>query len=301
MKEDLLKIFSDESSSKSKRYNSICAISGKSSIIDQLLNNLKKILTKHGIKEVKFSEIKTHKSKIECAKEFFLKAIEYASNNQLRIDVIIWDLQDSRHSIPGRDDEENFKRIYFHLLRHIVESWKVFNCNFYPDERSTFNYNEIIDYLNSTKYPRKEPFIIKMFKEEKIKFNFCEIIPQKSENNPLVQLADLFAGFACFSKENADIFKKWKSKIEKEKYPSLFGDFGEREEDEKETIKNRFEIIELIKSECKKCGIKVSLNTNNYLKTFDPNERINFWHYEPQGEYDKAPIKKSRNRKRRRD
>lgn len=286
---EVLKIFSDESSSKSKRYNSVCALSIKSSVFDQLLNDLKEILDKYNITEIKFSETKTHKPKVECAREFILTAIKYASDNKLRIDVIIWDMQDTRHSIQGRDDEENFKRMYFHLLRNVVERWKIFQCNFYPDEKSTFNYNEITTYLNSTIYPRKEPFIIKLFKEERINFNFLEVIPQKSEQNPLIQLADLFAGFGCFSRENADAFKKWKLKRNNVNNYDLFEDCNKVEENEREAIKNRFHIIELIKSECEKSGISISLDTNGYLKTFNPKEKINYWHYEPQGDYDKAP------------
>ena len=35
----------------------------------------------------------------------------------------------------------------------------------------------------------------------------------------------------------------------------------------------------------------VSLKTNNRLQTFNRNNPINFWNYEPQGDYDKAPVK----------
>ncbi len=288
--ENILEIYSDESASESGRYRSLCAVSGLTIDIKALGKVLNNILQSNSVSELKFNEVRTHSSKIKCAKDFILKAVEYASKRKIRIYIIIWDLHDSRHSIQGRDDKENLERLYFHLLRNIVERWGIFNCGFYPDENSEYNYQEIIDYLNATKYPRIEPGILKFFKDVRIRFNFKEVIPQRSEEQPLIQLADLFAGIACFSRENADEFKSYKKKKESETQSSLFLDA--QDENIRKTFINRFELVELIKDECKKYGISISLNTNNFLKTFDPSQPINFWHYEPQGEYDKAPTRK---------
>lgn len=287
----VIEIHTDESASG--RFKSICAISGFNDRLVELENKLKEKLNFYNLSELKFTDVRTHKPKIECAKDFISIAVDYASKQKIRIEVIIWDLYDSRHSVPGRDDKGNLERMYFHLLRNIAEKWKVFNCKFYPDEHSEYEYQKIIRYLNKTKVPRrKEPYILALFREESIPFNFIEVKQQKSEKQPLIQLADIFAGFACFSREKSDEFKIYKNQKENKKQPSLFTENIDKTELElKKANLNRFQIIEFIKESFERKGISVSLNKNNYLKTFDPAIPVNFWHYEPQGDYDKAPTK----------
>ncbi|MGC9001197.1 DUF3800 domain-containing protein, partial [Caldisericum sp.] len=188
---DILDIYTDESASESGRFRAICAISGLSNNLEKLKEELKSKINLYGLSELKFAEVKTHQPKVNCAKDFISVAVDYASRREIRIDVIIWDLHDSRHSIQGRDDKENLERMYFHLLRNVVERWGIFICRFYPDEHSEYDYQEIIDYLNATKYPRKEPGILKFFEDVRIRFSFKEVIPQRSEEQPLIQLADL--------------------------------------------------------------------------------------------------------------
>ncbi len=296
---EILKIYTDESSSERGRFKSICAVSGLSSDLRDLENELKKLLQDKQISELKFSEVRTHKPKIECAKSFIEKAIDYTSSGKIRIDVIIWDLHDSRHAVQGRDDKENLERMYFHLLRNIVERWEIFKCSFYPDEHSEYDYKEIIDYLNKTKYPRKEPGILKLFKEQRTKFKFIKVKQQKSENNPLIQLADLFAGVACFSREKSGEYKNYNTQNynrqkENKGQISLLGISSKSQTESSKSTLSRFQIIEFIKELCEKKGLSVSLNTNGYLKTFNPEIPINFWHYEPQGDYDRAPTKNTK-------
>ena len=283
----ILDIYSDESGGR--RFKFLSAISGLKSDLDDLSDHLKSILLSNDVKEIKFDGVRTHLPKIKTAKKFFEVAVEFAVNGKIRVDIIIWDLQDSRHSVLGRDDKENLERMYYHLLKNITIRWKIFSCNFYPDEHSEYDYQKIIDYLNRTKYPREEPNILKLFREKRIKFNFKEVVPQQSHNQPLIQLADLFAGFGCFSREKAVEFGKWKKQKENRNL-TLFP-LEETTFEEKKALINRFEILLFIKDLCERNGLKVSLNTNNYLKTYKGDLPINFWHYEPQGDYDKAPTK----------
>jgi hypothetical protein len=136
---------------------------------------------------------------------------------------------------------------------------------------------------------------LKLFREQRTTFNFIDVKQQKSEEQPLIQLADLFAGFACFSREKSEEFKNYKNQKETKNRSLLFTENITKTEPEfKKANLNRFQIVEFIKESCEKNRIPVSLNTNNYLKTYNPQVPINFWHYEPQGDYDKAPIKKDK-------
>jgi len=289
----ILCIYSDESFQS--RFKSICAVSGYKENLDNLKNKLVGILEEFQVKELKFIDVRTHSNKIDCCIEFINTSIDFAAEKLIRIDVLIWDIEDSRHKISGRDEKENLERMYFHLLRNVIERWNIINCEFYPDEHTEFEYKKIIDYLNLTKTPRTEPSIITLFKQERINFNFTKVESQKSNENHLIQLCDIFAGFASFSRERSKEFKSWNIKKKDKNNLTLFDDQNSDEDENAKSTTKRFEIIEHISNKCKNRNISISLNTNNYLKTYDKNLSINFWHYEPQGDYDKAPTKRKRN------
>ena len=54
---------------------------------------------------------------------------------------------------------------------------------------------------------------------------------------------------------------------------------------------NRFELLNYFNNCCKKEKLGVSLDSFCCLCTRNPKYPINFWHYEPQHEQDKAPTK----------
>jgi len=288
-------IYSDESRRKKGnggqgKFEALCAISFPEESLDHLSNELKKHLNEHNIGELKFVDVRTHKPKVECCKKFIDTAIEFASKGLIRVDVVIWDLSDSRHNIQGRNDKANLERMYFHLLRNVSERWNIFDCEFYPDENSEYDYEEIRDYLNSTKTPRIEPGLLTLFKQERKNFNFLNVKSQNSKNNCIIQLCDVFVGIGRFSRENSNEYKIWNNQRKSNNQPTFFNNNDITEENGiSKSNYSRFKLIEYLAEKCKKKGIIISLNTNNYLKSYDNKFPINFWHYEPQGNYDKAP------------
>lgn len=286
-------IYSDESSSENKRYQSICCISGNCDALTKLTNSLINVLKSKTEAELKFSKIRTHKSKIEAGEKFIELAVEYAALRNIRIDILTYDLQDSRHTVYGRDDIKNLEIMYYKLLRHCCEKWNKYSWEFYPDENSAYNWKEIKDYLNSTKLPRKEVGLLKLFLDEKINLNFTKVEQKESNKEPLIQLADLFAGFAWFSILYSEECLKFISKEENKNQGFLFDDLEDETVDLNKTKVNRFLLIKKLNDLCKTRKLGVSLKTKKRLHTPDPNNPINFWIYEPQGEYDKAPIRKT--------
>lgn len=288
------KIYSDESSSENKRYQSICCISGYCGALTELTNSLRNVITIKNVAELKFSKIRTHKSKIEAGEKFIELAVKYAASGKIRIDVLTYDLQDSRHTVSGRDDIKNLEIMYYKLLRHCCEKWNKYDWEFYPDENSAYNWVAIKDYLNSTKLPRKEAGLLKLFLDERINLNFTKVEQKKSHAEPLIQLADLFAGFSWFSILSGE---ECLSFIEKEinKYQGFLFEESENKTENYAKVKvNRFLLIKRLYDLCKENKLGVSLKTNKRLYTPNPNNPINFWKYEPQGEYDKAPTRKTK-------
>lgn len=286
-------IYSDESGSKKKIYQSICCISGYCDDLTELKALLKNVLINKNVKELKFSEIRTHKSKIEAGKKFIELAVKYAALSKIRIDILTYDLRDSRHTVYGRDDIKNLEIMYYKLLRHCCEKWNKYDWEFYPDENSAYNWEEIKDYLNSTKLPRKEVGLLKLFRNERINLNFIKVEQKKSDKEPLIQLADVLAGFAWFSIEYGEECVSFIQKEDNKNQGFLFEESENKTEDYGKAKVNRFLLIKRLNDLCKKHRLGVSLKTNRRLCTPNPNNPINFWIYEPQGEYDKAPTRKT--------
>jgi len=298
-KEVIFQVFSDESGFPAERYQSIGVVSGEKEICNRLRNELLNVLNEYSIKELKWVELNGHKPKMEVANKFIDIVVNYATKQQIRIDVLYWDIQDSRHAVPGRDDKANLARMYYKVIKHLIKCWKEPDSKWelYPDKGSNLDWNSIIDFLGKTKIVVVSnytalPLYRKLFVYEKgifIEINKFEHIDSYDE--PLIQLADLFSGMSRFSKEKGDEYFKWCTSEESKKYPKLFVIEDENKIDASKKDLARFTILRKLYDICKKHKMQVSFKTNKYLCTMNPSNPINFWFYTPQKKEDKAPVK----------
>ena len=152
--------------------------------------------------------------------------------------------------------------------------------NFYPDVNSKINWREIISYLNMTRLQKKKnPLLIELMLEENPRFRFGEVKQLPSIQEPLIQLADLFAGLARFShEENVDCTNwvvspkdGWQHKMklcQDSKVNNL-----------NRTKECRYKLIGELYHLCGKHSLWVSIRTKKHLWTRKPNSPINFWDY----------------------
>jgi len=294
----MFKDYGDESGTFDHRFQSVAVVSGEAYMIDELRKKLRNEINTKGIQELKFSEIEGYKShKAEVARQFINYAVrEFARYKRIRIDIVTWDIQDSRHNIPNIDNANNLQIMYYNVLEHMARQWNKIRWNFYPDENSKVNWNEIAKYLNMTRLSRsklKQPTLVNMI-ENNQKFNFDEVIPLDSVNEPIIQLADLFAGIARFSCEECPQCVRWLSSFGNRNQLKLKNTHKKISKDRSTRIKEcRYQLIGELDRICKSCRLGVSLRKKKKLWTPNRTNTINFWNYEPQGDYDKAPKKNS--------
>ena len=113
----------------------------------------------------------------------------------------------------------------------------------------------------------------------------------ESHEEPLVQLSDLFAGMVRYSHEEGETCCGW---IEANPSPEQQMIPGLSEEPElklvcSRTQECRYLLIGNFYKTCRKHKLGISIRTKKYLWTPNPMNPINFWHYTPQGDYDKSP------------
>jgi hypothetical protein len=280
-------VVSDESGMDgSNRYQSIAFVSGPCSRIVEFNKYCREVLTKHCATELKWSEIATgekNRASIEIIERFFI-------SHDLRVLVLCWDTQDTRHSVKGRDDEENFHRMLYHGLRTNADWHGRKEWYWFPDERTSLDHATVQAFLNATAENKRAAKYPKLIEYHRDNLLFRTVKRKCSKEVPIIGVADLFAGVVRDSVEHGASMLKAHAALRERDTPSIFGDeykidLGKRRE------KARAEFGALIYRLGAQGKHGISLRTHCKLTTHGKQGRFFFWHYEPQGEYDKAPIR----------
>ena len=279
--------YSDESGT-GERYTSIASFSFRQDSLPTINDSLKRILADSSVTEFKWQKLKDAKYRL-CAQKIITALWEFLPTSDARIDILIWDNEDSRHAIQGRDDAANFGRMYFHLQaalmkrRPINSIWKLL-----PDEKVDIDWKTVricLSAIGKKTDSRDESLFGNFFTDPFYSVAECRQV--QSHIEPCIQIADLVAGLAVFSKTHYDNYSQWLESLT----PTLGLwetaplNISNREE-------NRFQVLKDFDSSCKKRRIGVSLRSQRCLYTPNPINPINFWHYAPQHENDRAPKRK---------
>ncbi len=285
-------VFSDESYISAERYRSIGALSFNRKYYEELNSNLSDILKDSSVKELKWNKLKNAKHKL-CSKKILGYLLPQVQSTNLRLDVIIWDTHDSRHSVQRRDDTDNFGRMFFHLLKSLMtkrekgSTWHV-----RPDKRLEIDWDTINDCLQNVGQ-WKELFASPLFGGTFSENNYYIKTFKQIDSHayPCCQVADLFAGISVFSINQYSKYCQWHNTTSKQL--QLLTDNKVDSFSNKELC--RFEILKELIDYCKMNHLGVSLKSRKRLYTPNPKNPINFWPYEPQHPYDKAPVKATKN------
>lgn len=286
--------FSDESNWNKGRFRSLGLVTAPMGVADALSQGLRQLLDSSGVREFAWKRLDGAKERF-AAEKMVKYAVSHAHAGRLRADVLVWDISDSRHTVAGRDDEENLGRMYYHLFRNVLRArwpsdsvWRL-----HPDEHSGMDWGTVQDCLESVAVRTEIERSLFTGGEFRLilrrEFGVEEVRCVPSGEHPLLQLADLLAGLAVFSREKYDVYERWRSRNSAQ--ASLFD-----EEDDIDTLsrssRERLPVLKTLDDSCKKEKLGVSLKRSRGLWTPDPRRPLNFWLYEPQQSQDKAPTRR---------
>jgi hypothetical protein len=252
-----------------------------------------RLLNESGVQEFKWRNLRGARERF-AAEKLCAFAVDKASAGQLRVDVLVWDIEDSRHKIPKRDDTANLRRMYYHLFRSVLRKRWPDNAiwRLHPDEHTAMDWETLQDFLErksvsietnrSLFADNRFPFRLRR------KFGIEEIRPVSSGGHPLLQIADLFAGLAVFSRDKYHEYNEWLQNNSGQR--SLF-DEANASSNPSRSSQERFTVLKQFDEACKRRSLGVSLKSSHGLRTPDPQNPINFWMYEAQHPEDKAPQK----------
>jgi hypothetical protein len=251
------------------------------SLVQPLSDRLRAILDELKISEFKWSELRTARERF-AAERFVDCFMEHAAQRRLRIDVLTWDTEDSRHHIPGRNDVRNLRRMYYFVLREVLGKRWPSNAvwRFRPDENTSINWVSLRFYLSDVREWDTGELLANI--------EIADWAEAHSPQEPLVQAADLFAGLGAYSRECFNRHETWQAGVAQAAKSGadlrrirIAGLSG--------SDHPRCALLTYVDARCKALKLGVSLKSRRGLRTFDPARPVNFWWYEPQGDYDKAP------------
>ena len=229
----------------------------------------------------------------QIAGEFLNISFEFLNSSKIKIHVIVWDKHDSRHKVQNRCDIENLKRMYYHNMKALLRSWNTeTSWHFYPDEFTAIDWhNDVVKYVENTRLNPKDNTQQMLFDVfEKVQFpNINGVMELDSKNYPIIQLADLYAGLVRTSRTESENFSKWCFLQNEKLQPSLFDDDIEIEISK--SLRPKFEVMHEFREKSKQYKLGVNFSKSKYFTTFHDKRNLSIWHYEPQSEYDKAPVK----------
>lgn len=284
--------FADETHYNTGRYRAIAVISMPIEYLEASRAQLRSLLKESNILEFKWKNLTSARARFAATK-MLNWTVQAACSNELRVDVLIWDIQDQRHNIAHRDDIENMHRLFYRLCHNMMacrwpsEAWWAL----YPDEHTAMKWHRIEYFLkkNSTKLDIRDRSLIDddLSIELRQEFRIGVMQSCNSHHEPMVQLADLCAGLAVYSWDSFDKYKQWQE--DNSLQQSLFKSTPSYKISNSD--KERCPVLHEFHQTCKKRKLQVSLNSSRGLKTHKPANPINFWLYTPQHDGDKAPVK----------
>lgn len=281
--------FSDESSHTASRFRSIAAVSLPVNIVLETQDYLSQILDSSNVNEFKWSDLTGARYRF-CANKIIDYILDDIITNKGRIDVLIWDTHDERHDIPGRDDIQNYERMFFHLHKNLMERRKLGAIwHVRPDERTDLNWSDIqscLEAVGNWKEYFSHPLLEELYSRHYHSIeSFKEI---DSEESQLIQVADLFAGMGAYTRKKPNVIKQL---IKEDKRQEGLFNTSSDSINISNNDRERFKVIKHLYTKCRGRKLGVSLSKYGYLNTPNPNYSINFWHYKPQHHKDKAPTR----------
>jgi len=278
--------FADESNWNDGRYRSVAVVSLPIEKVKDIENEIVTLLDNN--KELKWSYIKNERAK-ETAVKILDIILKYVVQRQLVIDVLIWDTQDSRHNVVGRDDIANLQRMYYHILSNVTKKrwggsgiWQI-----HPDEHGAMDWRTVENSIKNQAKKYRNNVAKTFFEFLQKNLEIVNVEPLSSKRAPLIQIADIFAGMAAFSYTKYEDYVNW---LARKKYDTALFEENKPYEISK-ALMTKFEFLEYFHKKCKGNKLGVSLRTFKGLRTKDRKKPINFWFYEPQHKRDKAPRK----------
>lgn len=256
--------FADEAHYNVGRYRGLALVSMRAIDAPSLRAEVSAMLHESHVTECKWERVRSAKHRF-TAQKLLHWTLDHALANSLRVNVLTWDTGTSEDQRQGTHHIKRLRSTYVRLFAHVIRTrWTgASRWRFHPDEQEALDWRLIRHDVQRI-----------VGRELARSLEIDDIVPLVSRDEPFVQLADLFAGLAVFSRDGYDDYERWLcAPNESHGEPA-----GEQQPPEylSSSLRQRCVILDGFYTECKLHNAHVSLRTNRGLRTYDPHPPIAF-------------------------
>lgn len=256
--------FADEARYNVGRYRGLALVSMRATDALRLRAEVTGILLQSNAIECKWEKVRSAKNRF-TAQKLLRWTLEQALSDSLRVNVLTWDTGTSEDQRHGTHHMKRLRSTYVQLLVRVLRTrWhEARHWQFHPDEQEALDWRAIEHDLKNV-----------MANEPGHMAEIEQILPRVSHNEPFVQLADLFAGLAVFSRDGYDDYERWLCCPGEDRDEPT----GEQEPPARlsGSLRQRCLILDEFYTDCKLRDMHVSLRTNRGLRTYDPQAPLAF-------------------------
>jgi hypothetical protein len=254
--------FADETGYNTGQFRGVAEIS--LAVVDEpaTTSTIHRLLDESNVTELKWSKVTSARDRF-AAEKVLDEVITLAARKTVRADVLMWDITDSRHAVVGRDDVANLGRMYHHFFVDLLRTRRPDEARWmvHPDENS-IDWSAVEGFLRGKALVGR-PIEGELFRRLRKAFRLEGVVPVDSADHPLVQVADLLAGLAAFSRSDYEGFTTW----ETERYgqEQLFPSDTAAQRSRSDLV--RYEALRRFNSKCKEVKLGVSFASRKCLWT----------------------------------
>jgi len=240
--------YTDETRYNVGRMRGLGMVSAAAADAATLSAEARQILDASSVGECKWERVRSARTSFAAAK-LIEWAVERAIVGTLRVDTLTWDAADQEAAMHALPHLQRLHHMYGLLLGTILpHRWPVdMSFLILPDEQQALRWQRITSSM---------PHI-------------TNIMPLRSDAEPLIQVADLFVGLAAYSRDAYDTYERWLSRASEAHTATLSA-----------SDRHRCQLLDDFFTLCKLRDLHVSLRTNRGLCTYDASPPFCFW-WEP--------------------
>lgn len=275
--------FADESNING-RFRAVTAIGLQMRDSSLVEGGLRRALEAAGVT----SEFKWEKVRDAKYREAAIRLIDvvFEHFDRLRVDALVWDTDDDRHAVPGRDDIANLALMYRTLFKKVARRDGLWVLR--PDEQTCLNWR-YVNHLITTSMMYSNTVDRSLISYAELArvvqdVGIHRIVECRSHRFPLVQVADLFGGVAWWSRQHFDDYRAWTKRDHLE-----LG--GAPAPTPTKVVDARSRMLQHLRRRCREHNLPVSLETAKGFETFR-SCGLDIWPYRAQRPEDQAPRKR---------